>query len=107
MRAVLIILLSIALLLSLAALAFAIQNTSLVTVTFLMWRFESSLALVLLIAFALGVLVSALLFLPGLITARISARSMRQKLTFNERLASTTPASEPETESSSRENPKG
>lgn len=98
MRVVLIILLSIALLISLAALAFAVQNTSVVTVSFLLWRFESSLALVLLIAFALGALVALLLLAPPLMTARFSARSLRQKLASHEQLARTVPESPPDGE---------
>lgn len=98
MRVVLIILLSIALLISLAALAFAVQNTGAVTVSFLIWRFESSLALVLLITFSLGALVAILLLAPPLLTARLSSRSLRQKLASHEQLARTVPESSAEGE---------
>ena len=43
-----------------AGAAFALQNNVPVTVTFLVWRFDSSLASVLTLAFALGALAVAL-----------------------------------------------
>lgn len=100
MRVILIILLSLALLISLAALAFAVQNTGAVTVSFLIWQFESSLALVLLIAFGLGALVSVLLLAPPLFMARLSAQSLRRNLAFNERLASSLPETTSESSAS-------
>ena len=39
---------------ALAAVAFALQNNVPVTVTFLLWRFDSPLAMVLLLALSLG-----------------------------------------------------
>jgi uncharacterized integral membrane protein len=56
-----------ALMVAIVAVAFAIQNAVPVTVNFLTWRFESSLALTLLIALAVGVLVSLLASLPSMI----------------------------------------
>ena len=44
-----------------AGAAFALQNNVPVTVTFLVWRFDSSLASVLTLAFALGAVAVALL----------------------------------------------
>jgi len=43
---------------------FAVQNTGMVTVTFLSWEFESSIALILLIVFLLGVIVAMLFSIP-------------------------------------------
>ncbi len=43
-----------------AGAAFALQNNVPVTITFLLWRFDSSLASVLSLAFVLGALVVAL-----------------------------------------------
>ena len=44
---------------------FALQNAIPITVSFLTWKFESSLALVLLITIALGVLMSLLVSVPS------------------------------------------
>ena len=43
------------------AIVFALQNSAPVTVMFAVWRFESSLALVLVVTFVLGALLAALL----------------------------------------------
>jgi uncharacterized integral membrane protein len=45
--------------------AFAMQNNVPVTVNFLLWRFDSSLAMVLLLALALGAITIALLTTPA------------------------------------------
>jgi uncharacterized integral membrane protein len=52
-------------LLGAAALLFALQNTAVVALSFLGWQFESSLALLILIAFATGVIVSLLVSIPS------------------------------------------
>ena len=44
---------------------FALQNAIPITVSFLTWKFESSLALILLITIALGVLMSLLVSVPS------------------------------------------
>ena len=54
------------------AIVFALQNAAPVTVSFLFWKFEASLALVLLLTFALGVVVSALISIPVLMKRRSS-----------------------------------
>jgi len=45
------------------AVVFALQNPTTIGVRFLVWRFEGSLALVLLVTFACGFIVSALITL--------------------------------------------
>jgi len=57
--------------------AFAMQNNVPVTVNFLLWRFDSSLAMVVLLALALGAIVVALLTTPA--TLRWQWRLSRQK----------------------------
>ncbi len=52
-------------LLGAAALLFALQNTAVVALSFLGWQFESSLALLILIATATGVVVSLLVSIPS------------------------------------------
>jgi uncharacterized integral membrane protein len=49
---------------------FALQNATPITVAFLIWRFEGSLALVLLLTFALGVVVGALISIPAIMKRR-------------------------------------
>jgi putative membrane protein len=56
---------------------FAMQNNVPVTVNFLLWRFDSSLAMVVLLALALGAVVVALLTTPA--TLRWQWRLSRQR----------------------------
>ena len=55
----------IAIVVAILAVIFALQNAIPITVSFLTWKFESSLALVLLIAIALGVLMSLMVSVPS------------------------------------------
>lgn len=59
----------LALIIAILAVIFAIQNAGIISVVFFSYSFEGSLALILLITFALGVLVGILLLLPYLIRA--------------------------------------
>ncbi len=64
---------------ALLSVLFALQNNVPVTVTLLLWRFDSSLAVVLLIALALGALVAALVSSPAMIRGSwTNARQKRQ-----------------------------
>ena len=64
---------------AIAAVAFALQNNVPVTVTFLVWRFDSSLAMVLLIALAVGALAVALVSTPSAIRSQwILSRQRRE-----------------------------
>ncbi len=63
---------------------FALQNVSAVTVAFFQWQFEGSLAMVLLLAIASGILVCLLLVLPGSIQTTFRFRRLRKD---NEKLA--------------------
>jgi uncharacterized integral membrane protein len=55
----------VAIIVAILAVVFALQNAVPITVSFLTWRFESSLALVLLITVALGVIMSLLVSVPS------------------------------------------
>lgn len=69
----------IALAVAIGAVAFALQNNVPVTVTFLLWRFDSALAMVLLLAVALGALIVALLSTPAVLRLQwIATRQRRQ-----------------------------
>jgi uncharacterized integral membrane protein len=68
--------------LAIAALAviFAAQNNQDVTISFLAWRGQGSLALVLLIALAVGAVISFLISLPANVKARWTIRNQRKKM---------------------------
>lgn len=59
---------------------FALQNNVPVTVNFAFWRFDSSLAMVLLLALGLGVIVAALISSPALIKGRWTESRLRRQL---------------------------
>lgn len=66
-----------ALVAAIVGVAFAMQNNVPTTINFLLWRFDSSLAMVVLLALALGAIVVALLSTPA--TLRWQWRLGRQK----------------------------
>lgn len=70
----------IALIIAVLAVIFALQNLTAVTVTFFIWKFDGSLALVLLLSVVVGVLISLLASLPGLIRGKWTVASQRKKL---------------------------
>jgi lipopolysaccharide assembly protein A len=71
-------------LLGAAALLFALQNTAVVALTFLGWQFESSLALLILIAFAAGIVVSLLVSIPSAVKDGFRMMSLKKE---NKKLA--------------------
>jgi len=75
------IFLFIALLIAALAAVFALQNSTPVQVSFLALDFESSLAIVLLVALAAGALMSFFVSLPGNVRARLLIRQQRKKIT--------------------------
>lgn len=77
----------IALLMTVAALVFAFQNAGPAQVSFLVWHFQSSLALVLVVSFGAGLASGVLLVLPGRIrTGFVAGRQKRELATLNRRL---------------------
>ncbi len=69
----------LALLVCVAGLVLALQNPAATQVRFVVWRFESPLALVLMTAFAAGLLAGLLLMLPGRIRAGLAAASRKRE----------------------------
>jgi uncharacterized integral membrane protein len=69
-----------ALFISVLAVIFAVQNNTDATVTFAVWKFEESLALILLVAVAAGALISFLFSLPSNIKTRWTIRQQRKKM---------------------------
>lgn len=74
------ILLILALLIAIIAVVFALQNTAAVTVSFFVWQFDQSLALVLLLTVALGVLIGIFTVLPGALRSKWRLKSQRKKM---------------------------
>ncbi len=74
-----------ALLIALLAVTFALQNTIVVTVSFLVWSFTGSLALILFLALATGALIGWLVTMPSVLRGQIKAVSHRRKLSALER----------------------
>jgi uncharacterized integral membrane protein len=62
------------------AILFAIQNTTVTSIRFLIWETEGSLALVLFIALVAGALISYLATAPGLIKQRMTISSQRKRI---------------------------
>jgi uncharacterized integral membrane protein len=71
----------LAILIAVIAVIFALQNITTVTVSLFIWSFQSSLALALLIALGVGVIISMLISLPGLIGTRFSLSRLKKKVT--------------------------
>ena len=69
-----------ALFISVIAVVFAVQNNSPTIVSFFFWKFNGSLALVLLSSLAAGSLISFFFSLPTNIRARWTIRQQRKKL---------------------------
>lgn len=71
--------LAIGFILGLTALIFAFQNNDVVSLTFMDWNFESSLAVVVILSLIAGVLISTLLTLPGSIARSIQMHSLKKE----------------------------
>lgn len=75
-----ILLLIFSILLAITAAIFALENTAAVTVSFLSYKFDGSLAVVLMAVFALGILAATAALLPALLTAKWKVRSLRRRV---------------------------
>ena len=74
------IFLFLALLISVVIVLFAVQNAALTTVTFLSFHFEGSLAFILVVVFALGVLSGMLMTVPSFWRKSSALRDQRRKV---------------------------
>ncbi len=70
----------IALLIAIMAVIFALQNAATISISFLVWKTEGSLALTLLVTLAVGAVVGLLVSLPGRIRGAWKAGSHKKKL---------------------------
>jgi putative membrane protein len=73
------IFLLLALILSLFVTVFAVQNNAPIEVSFLSWNVTGSLALILMMTFAIGIIIGVMFMLPTSIRARLSAREERKR----------------------------
>ncbi len=72
------------------AVVFVLQNIIPITVTFLSWQIEGSLAVVLFLALMVGVFITLLMLLPGLIRDELRYSELkRQKQAAEDELATT------------------
>lgn len=78
------IFLILSLAIAIIAVVFAMQNLATVTVSFLFWSVDSSLALVLLITLAAGVLISLMASLPGLVRGKWAESGNKKRLSVLE-----------------------
>ena len=74
----------LALVFAVIAVIFALGNTAVVTVSFLSWSIDGSLALVLLISVAIGILIGVLLMTPGTIKRNLALSGQKKKLKTTE-----------------------
>lgn len=65
---------------AIGAVAFALQNNVPVTVSFVFWSFDSSLAIVLLLALGIGALIAGLLSSPAVIRNQWIAKRLRRQV---------------------------
>ncbi len=72
------------------AILFAIQNTEIISIRFLVWETQGSLALILFIALVAGALISYLATTPGQIKQRMNISNQRKRTAeVEQQLAST------------------
>ncbi len=65
---------------AIGAVTFALQNNVAVTVVFAFWRYDSSLAVVLLVALALGALIAGLVSTPSVIKGQWAGARLRRQV---------------------------
>jgi lipopolysaccharide assembly protein A len=70
----------LALLIAIAIVLFALQNSVIVTVSFLSFKYSSSLALILVLLFTLGLLAGILVSIPRLIQKSSALREQNKKI---------------------------
>jgi uncharacterized integral membrane protein len=66
---------------AIGAVSFALQNGAPVTVYFALWRYDSSLAVVLLIALAAGALIAGLVSTPSVLKGQWAVARLRRQVT--------------------------
>jgi len=69
-----------ALLISVVAVVFALQNTMVITISFLAWKVTGSLSLVLLVTLAIGAVIGLLVLAPSTIKHTLAASGHRKRI---------------------------
>lgn len=74
------IFLVLSILIAIALVLFAVQNSAIVTISFLSFHFSGSLALVLVVVFALGLLSGILVSVPSLLKKSSALREQKRRV---------------------------
>jgi putative membrane protein len=85
----------LALLIVLVIVLFALQNSAIVTVSFLLFHYAGSLALILVVMFSLGLLVGILISIPSLLRKSSDLREQRRRVKQLEESLTRSTASQP------------
>jgi len=75
----------LAIVFAIGAVGFAFQNGEVVTVTMGYWQFDASLAFIVLVAMAIGALVSGILSSPKMIAGQVDSTRLRRRVDELER----------------------
>ena len=84
---------AVALILALLVTLFAVQNNQPITISFLFWSIEGSLALVLMITLVLGIVIGVLLMAPGSLRNRLQIGGLQRSVRALEQEKTDTAAS--------------
>jgi len=98
----------IALILALLVTVFAVQNNQDITIRFLLWSIEGSLALVLMITLSLGIVIGVLLMMPGSVRSRLKIGGLQRNVRSLERereRINAAASDQPEVESATKPSP--
>jgi len=60
------------------AMLFSVQNSAPVTVSFLFWKFDASLSIVILLSVLAGAFIASLLFLSGMLRGKMRKKAENQ-----------------------------
>ncbi len=82
-------------LIAVALVLFAVQNSSIVTISFLSFHFNGSLAMILVVVFALGLLAGILISIPPLLRRGSALREQKRRVKELEETAATKASSVP------------
>lgn len=85
----------LALLIAIAIVLFALQNSAIVTVSFLSFHYNGSLALILVVVFTLGLLAGILISIPSLLRKSSDLREQKRMLKQLEESITRSTASHP------------
>ncbi len=85
----------LALLIAIAIVIFALQNSAIVTVSFLSFHYNGSLALILVVVFTLGLLAGLLISIPSLLRKSADIREQKRRVKQLQESISRSTASDP------------